>query len=213
MQVLKKGARIRRHLLGKAIVQFFAAAGLAISALGVRSEPMILVLCLGLAVWLGRMGLKSLEQRQKFALQAKAEAVLYGLVPELEDHGFKFARTHRLPADCRDYLVVFTNSGELAFVIGLAGMWPGRASLEGPQRVATELTSFGTPHVPVILAAFMDGCLEDSPYGVLSVTPQRLASALEDVEAEFRASREQALARLRPARPAIQPEYQEVPQW
>ena len=214
MNVLKKGARIRRNLLAKATVQFIAAAGLTISGLGVRTEPMVLVLCLAIAAGLGYAGLRTLDHRRKFEAQAKAEAVLRDLVPELEERGFKIARYMRLPADCRDYLVVFTPSTELAFVIGLAGMWPGRASLEGPQRVATELSAYGTPHVPVILAAFMDGYLEDYPFGVLAVTPQRLAPALEDVEAQFLASRDETLAQLRAVRhnPSDQ-ERRETVQW
>ncbi len=185
MTVLKKGTRIRRHLLTKAVLQLIAAAGLAMCALGVRSEVPVLVVCLAIAVYLARAGQKTLEQRRKFEPQAKAEKVLLNLVPELEDRGFTFARWNRLPTDCRDYLVTYPKGGGIAFVIGLAGMWPSRGSVEGPQRVSTELSSYGTPHVPVVLAAFMDGALEQDVYGVLAVTPQRLGGALEDVVIEF----------------------------
>lgn len=191
MTVLKKGARIRRHLLIKAVLQLIAAAGLAICALGVRSEVLVLIVCLGISVYLGRAGQKTLQVRRKFEAQAKAEKVLLNLVPELEDRGFTFARWNRLPSDCRDYLVAYPSGGEIAFVIGLAGMWPSRGSVEGPQRVSTELSSYGTPHVPVVLAAFMDGALEQDVYGVLAVTPQRLGGALEDVVIEFDKARAQ----------------------
>ncbi|MBN8867309.1 MAG: hypothetical protein J0H98_07130 [Solirubrobacterales bacterium] len=206
MNVLKKADRIRLHLLGKATFQFVAAAACFISALGVRNEVLILILVFAIAVWCAWAGRQTLIQRSQFKLQAEAERVLRGLLPELEGRGFKIARQHRLPPECRNYLVVFTPSEELAFVIGLAGTWPGRASLEGPQQVATELSSYGTPHVPVILAAFMEGAIEDYPYGVLAVSPQRLPGALEDVDEAFHRNREQTLKQLRAVRhqPAVQ---------
>ena len=215
MNVLKKGARLRLRLLTKASLQFVASAGFMISALGVKGEILILILVFALSIGFAWAGRQTLILRSQFKMQAEAEAVLRGLVPELEEAGFKFARQHRLPPECRNYLVVFTPSEELAFVIGLAGTWPKRASLEGPQQVATDLTSYGKPHVPVILAAFMDGAIEDYPYGVLTVSPQRLASALEEVDEEFQRNRRQSLQQLQAVRHQPTAEYreQEIVQW
>ena len=193
MSVLKKARRIRSRLLINAIFQIIAAAGLAAAALSVRSAPMILLITFALAVGVGYLAKRTLDRRAKYGPQDKAERVLLGLCPELEAHGFGIARRGRLPEGCRDFLVVYTEAGDLAFVIGLAGMWPTRASVEGPQGVATELTSYGIPHVPVVLAAFMDGLLEQEVFGVLAVTPQRLIGALEDVVEEFHAARNASL--------------------
>lgn len=174
-------------------VQLFGGIGLVLAALSVRTDALTLVVTLSGGVLLLVLAKRSLDTRAKYGPQARAEKVLRDLVPDLEDRGFRIARRLRLPEGCRDYLVVFNENGDLAFVIGLSGGWPGRSTLEGPQNVATELSSYGVPHVPVILAAFMDGDLEQDVLGVLAVTPLRLANALEEVQDVFYEARDAAL--------------------
>lgn len=195
MNVLKRASRIRTNRLLVGSVQIMASTGLVLAALSVRSDPLTLIVTLAVAAFLGVLAKRTFETRAKFGPQAKAEKVLRELVPELETRGFRPARRLRLPDGCRDYLVLFNEEGDLAFVIGLSGGWPGRGNLEGPQNVATELSSYGIPHVPVVLAAFLDGDLEQDVLGVLSVTPLRLANALSDVQEEFYTARDAALKR------------------
>lgn len=123
--------------------------------------------------------------------------VLRNLIPDFEDKGWLVARQRNLPAECRGYVVIFPPSGELGFVIGLSGDWPDRGSLEDPQRVASELSAYGRPHVPVCLAAFVTGYSDDYPFGVLTATPTRLLDALVDTEQSFVDERAAALERIR----------------
>ena len=207
MSVLKRASRIRLKKLAVGVVQALGALGLILAALSIRSDPLTLIVTMAAGVLLGVLAKRSFDTRAKFGPQAKAEKVLRQLVPDLEYRGFQVARRLRLPPGCRDYLVLFNKEGDLAFVIGLSGGWPGRSVLEGPQNVATELSSYGVPHVPVILAAFLDGDMEQDALGVLAVTPLRLANALEDVEEAFYAARDTAKA---PPIPLSQIQHKEV---
>lgn len=197
MSVLRKARRIRTSILFRGLLQAAASTGLVAAALIGREEPLLLLVFSSAGAYVGYTAYRSFQLRAQFGAQAKAEAVLRNLIPDLKDAGFTFARQHRLPADCRDYLVAYPRSGKLAFVIGLSGAWPGRGSLEGPQRVATDLTAYGRPHVPVILAAFLGGSYEMDSYGVLAVTPERLVGALDDVELEFERALAEKLDRVR----------------
>lgn len=194
MSVLKRAARVRVRRLITGIVQALGAIGLILAALSVRTDPLTLIVTMAAGVFLAVLAKRSFDTRAKYGPQAKAEKILRDLVPDLQYRGFRVARRLRLPEGCRDYLVVFNKEGDLAFVIGLSGGWPSRSVLEGPQNIATELSSYGVPHVPVILAAFLDGDMEQDVLGVLAVTPLRLAGALEEVEEVFYAARDNAKA-------------------
>ena len=199
MTVFTRARGVRFRLLCRAAVQFMAATGLALASLSVNSADgaLSLLVCLALAGICFYFGVRTVKERSSFKPQAAAEKVLRQLMPDFEDKGWLVARQRNLPAECRGYMVIFPPSGELGFVIGLSGDWPDRGSLEDPQRVASELSAYGRPHVPVCLAAFVTGYGDDYPFGVLSTTPTRLLDALEETEQSFVDERAAALERIR----------------
>lgn len=199
MTVLTKARGVRFRLLCKAAVQLMATAGLALAAfsVGAGDGAMSLFVCLAISLVCGYFAVKTLRLRASFAAQAKAESILRSLIPDFTEKGWVLAKQRNLPPDSRGYTVIFQPSGEVAFVIGLSGGWPDRGYLEDPQRVASELTSYGTAHVPVVLAAFITDYADAYPSGVLAATPSRLLDSLEEtVEAFFR-ERAERLDRLR----------------
>lgn len=199
MNVLTRARGVRFRLMLKAGLQCMLAAGLAIAALSVSSSDgaLSLIFCLALAGLFGFLSVKTLRLRASFKPQAAAEHVLRDLVPRFTEKGWVVARQRKLPAECRGYLVMYPPTGELGFVVGLSGDWPDRGFLEDPQRVATELSEYGRPHVPVCLAAFVTGYGDCYPSSVLSASPDRLLDALEETEQSFVEERAAALERVR----------------
>lgn len=199
MKVLTRARNVRFRLLLKASLQLMIAIGLAIASLSVSSGDgaVSLIVCLALAGLFGYFGIKTIRLRASFKPQAAAERVLRELVPDLLAKDWVVARQRKLPAECRGYLVMYPPSGEVGFVVGLSGDWPDRGFLEDPQRVATELSAYGRPHVPVCLAAFVTGYGDCYPSSVLSASPARLLDALEETEQSFVEERAAALERIR----------------
>lgn len=199
MNVLTRARGLRLRLFLEAGLQLLIAIGLTIASLSVSSSDgaLSLIVCLALAGAFGYLGFRSIRLRMSFRAQAAAEKVLRDLIPGFEEQGWVTARQRKLPANCRGYAVLYPPSGDLGFVIGLSGDWPDRGSLEDPQRVASELSSYGRPHVPVCLAAFVDGYGDSYPFGVLASSPSRLLDALVETEESYIAERAAALERIR----------------
>lgn len=185
---LTRGRRARRHLLIKAGYQMIASFGFVVLAAVSGSNgggSIGVLISFLLASLMFCLGYRTLRTRATYKPQARGEKILRQPIAALMADKWHVIPSRYLPPDCRDYLVIYPPSDEIAFVIGLTGEWPDRKRLEEPQRIASELSGYGVEHVPVSFAAFVEGDRISYELGVVTATPASLIRALKEVEQSY----------------------------
>lgn len=194
MNPLRSAHKVRVQLAIRSALQLSIAFGLFVAAMasGAHSGILGLIVCLFGAAAFVFYGIRNFREYQRLGAHSKAQKVLRREIGTLRKAGWVQARQRKLPPSCRGAVVMFTEEGDLAFVIGLSGYWPVRESLAEPQKVASTLERFGVPHIPVCLAAFVTGAEESFNYGVLAVSPSRFHTALGEAVESFRERQDRA---------------------
>jgi hypothetical protein len=136
----------------------------------------------GLCVLANRSRLRARRMRS----HARALAVVSRALEPLRGDGWSVEGPRRWPSGAHVDHLVRAPDGVLSFVIVCAASPPGEATLHVVQEATSWLGYAGCPHVPVVALWRQGHDVERLDAGVLSVSPDRLASAFRDALGAFR---------------------------